>query len=452
MFADNLLANLTSHGDNTAIVYQDKTYSYDCLASRVNKLRKVFASDINSGDAVLLVSDYSPEAVASFIALQLNKAIVIPLTVLPEAGLDDIAQLTQATYLLSVDTDQAVTSKKISSNIRSSNELYEKLRSDQHAGLVILSSGSTGKPKAIVHDVERLFAKVKSTKSHLSVLSFLLFDHIGGLNALVSALYSGNTLVFPSLRQPEEVASAMQRHDVNVLITSPSFLNLLCLKQVFTQGSFEALQQINYGSEVMPQALLDKLHMLLPKVRLTQAYGMSELGVIPARSENETSLRLQIDQSKVQYRIRNQQLEIKATQSMLGYLNAPSPYTEDGWFKTGDRVVQEGDFLRILGRESDLINVGGEKVFPAEIEAILLKMEHVDDVTVFGEAHGILGQRVTATFSLNTQQTRSEFYSVMRTFCLQFLPTFKIPQKINLVDQLDYGHRFKKNRQMKKIA
>ena len=108
--------------------------------------------------------------------------------------------------------------------------------------------------------------------------------------------------------------------------------------------------------------------------------------------------------------------------------------------------------MRILGRASDLINVGGEKVFPAEVEAVLLKMEEVNDVTVYGEEHGILGQRVSATFSLNTPQTCTEFYVVMRSFCLQFLPLFKIPQKINLVDHLDYGHRFKKIRQKKKIA
>lgn len=55
---------------------------------------------------------------------------------------------------------------------------------------------------------------------------------------------------------------------------------------------------------------------------------------------------------------------------MLGYLNAASPFTDDGWFKTGDEVEQDGEWLRILGRRSEIINVGGEKVSPAEIEGV----------------------------------------------------------------------------------
>ena len=69
-------------------------------------------------------------------------------------------------------------------------------------------------------------------------------------------------------------------------------------------------------------------------------------------------------------------LEVKAKSAMLGYLNAPSPFTDDGWFKTGDSVLENG-YYKILGRKSEIINVGGEKVYPQEVENIMLKMQEV---------------------------------------------------------------------------
>ena len=69
---------------------------------------------------------------------------------------------------------------------------------------------------------------------------------------------------------------------------------------------------------------------------------------------------------------------------MLGYLNAPSPFTDDGWFMTGDAVEQDGEYLRIRGRQSEIINVGGEKVHPAEVESAIQGIENVLEVTVYG--------------------------------------------------------------------
>ena len=64
---------------------------------------------------------------------------------------------------------------------------------------------------------------------------------------------------------------------------------------------------------------------------------------------------------------------------MMGYLNAENPFTEDGWFITGDEVLQKGDYIKILGRKSELINVGGEKVYHQEVENILLEMNDIVD-------------------------------------------------------------------------
>jgi acyl-CoA synthetase (AMP-forming)/AMP-acid ligase II len=139
-------------------------------------------------------------------------------------------------------------------------------------------------------------------------------------------------------------------------------------------------------------------------------------------------------------------LEIKAKSAMLGYLNAEDPFTEDGWFKTGDAVEVDGEYFRILGRTSELINVGGEKVYPAEVESILQLMDGVEDAAVVSAPNPITGQVVTARVKLTTGETVSEFRKRMHGFCRGKLDRYKIPQKIALVEEAMHGDRFKKMR------
>ena len=107
-------------------------------------------------------------------------------------------------------------------------------------------------------------------------------------------------------------------------------------------------------------------------------------------------------------------LEIKARSAMLGYLNAASPFTDDGWFQTGDRVEVDGEYFRILGRESEVINVGGSKVDPVEVEDALLQMDGVIDAVVFGEDHSLLGRIVVARVRLETDEEGAAFRARMR--------------------------------------
>ncbi len=92
--------------------------------------------------------------------------------------------------------------------------------------------------------------------------------------------------------------------------------------------------------------------------------------------------------------------------------------------------------------------MGGEKVYPAEVESVLQSMEGVKDVTVGSEPNPISGQIVTARVKLATGESLPEFRKRMRLFCRDKLPLFKIPQKVVLVDEAMHGERFKKMRRV----
>ena len=112
------------------------------------------------------------------------------------------------------------------------------------------------------------------------------------------------------------------------------------------------------------------------------------------------------------------------------------------------RCLVEGirEYIRILGRKSEIINVGGEKVYPAEVESVVQSMEGVEDVAVSAELNPITGQIVKARMKLRTGETVSEFRKRMQIFCQDKLPKFKIPQKVVIVTDGMHGERFKKMR------
>ena len=137
--------------------------------------------------------------------------------------------------------------------------------------------------------------------------------------------------------------------------------------------------------------------------------GLSEVGILRSKSKSSDSLWVKVGGEEFQTRVRNGMLEIKARSAMLGYLNAPSPYTEDGWFMTQDEVEVDGDYIKILGRTSEIINVGGQKVFPAEVESIIQLMEGVEEVAVSSEFNPITGQMVKASLKLSTSESIKDF-------------------------------------------
>ena len=109
---------------------------------------------------------------------------------------------------------------------------------------------------------------------------------------------------------------------------------------------------ISYGAEPMPESLLKNLNKLFPAITLQQTYGLIELGVMRSKSEDNGSLWVKIGGEGFSVRVIDDMLQIKSDSAMLGYLNAPSPFTEDGWFMTGDAVEIKNDYFRILGKEN----------------------------------------------------------------------------------------------------
>jgi long-chain acyl-CoA synthetase len=445
MFIDFLLDGFREHPRNDAIVWEGRRFTCGDIAERVDRwLTDARQRQIAPGSVVVTEGDFSPNSVALFLALTELACIVIPHSNVSRKGRDRKDAISQPEHIYRIDSADDVSFE--STGAVADHSLYSVLRRRRHPGLVLFSSGTSGDPKAAVHDFTFLLDKFRVRRKALNTLNFLLFDHWGGLNTLLHTLSNNGVTVTVRDRSPESVCKLIQDFRVELLPATPTFLNLMLISGAHKNYDLASLKVITYGAEPMPQSTLDRLADVFPNVILQQTYGLIEVGVLRSKSRESGSLWVKLGGEGFETRVVDGMLQIKTASTILGYLNAPSPITADGWFMTGDAVEQDGEYFRILGRKSEIINVGGEKVYPIEVESVIQGMENVLEVTVHGEKNPLLGNIVCAKVRLVEPQDPQQFSDALKRFCQGRLERFKVPVKVTVLDQEQFGDRFKKAR------
>ena len=443
-----LINRFSDYAKRPFLATVEKTYSYSDLSSAVasdfDSLRK---QGIRAGEVVTLQADYSLQGISTLFALFKLKAVVAPIACASDEETRRKQIESRAKWNIDTKNDERqCTSLPCELPPYS---LVEKLSKRDHPGLILFSSGSTGKPKAMVHDLCHLldpFSR-KRPRKHC-ILIFLLFDHIGGLNTLFNGLASGAKIVVPQSRDATVVAEAIQKHKVNLLPASPTFLNLLLISGALLTYDLSSLRFVTYGTETMPESLLLRLKTALPNLALIQTFGTSETGISQTTSRSSGSTQMKIDDPNTEYKIVDHELWLRSKSQILGYLNhSMSRFTEDGWFKTGDLVEESTDgFLTIIGRREDMINVGGEKVTPTEIESVLLELPEIVDCLVYGESNAITGQNVAAEIVARSTDDLKSLKRMIKRHCRQVLSPYKVPARIIFSEQTAVSDRFKKKR------
>jgi len=440
---DAFLAQCEERGDSLAYLDEEGMYSFAALAQRARQWAEELAQDgVMPGDVVAISGDFSFENLACFLGAALRGCCVAPLATSVEHERADRLREGRVQWVMYAGT--VTTCPPLAPH-----PLLEKLRTMGHAGLVIFSSGTTGKPKAMLHDLDQLIAgyALKPFRD-LRLLLLMHFDHIGGIDVFLRGFASGVTLVKPASRQPEAVARAIAAHQVHVLSASPTLLNLLLVAGVADRHDFSSLRLITYGAEAMPAALLARLRARFPGIEMQQRFGTSETHTVRVVSRNNDSLEMRIEDAEVSWRIEAGELLLKTPRRILGYLNRDVDAALAGdWFHTGDLVEESADgWLRIIGRKQEVINVGGEKVLPSEVEGILLEMSAIAECRVFGQPHPLTGAIVCVEVVPRIEEDPVALRRAVRQFCHARLESYKVPAKVKVVAQVRMAHGLKKAR------
>lgn len=442
-----LLETFDSNPERFFMIHEDRPVSYSRLLENVRQCSaQLDEHGLKAGTIAAVRGDYSPQIVAALLALVDRGAIVVPLSPAAAAQEAEFLDIAEVQAVWSFPPDAGGTSMLEKRAVTPSHPLFAELIQRDHPGLVLFSSGSTGKSKAALHDFVRLLDKFKKPRRGMVTLTFLMIDHIGGINTLLHVLSNVGTVVVSPSRDPHVVCATIAAQNVELLPTSPTFLNLLVLSEAYNHYDLSSLKLITYGAETMPKHTLERISELLPHVTLQQTYGLSEVGILRSKSERSDSLWVRVGGEGYETKVKDGTLWVKAQSAMMGYLNAPSPFDAEGWLNTGDLVEVQGEYVRFLGRTTEIINVGGRKVYAAEVENVLMEIPNVRDVTVSSASNPITGNIAVAHFNLIEPEDFAAFKKRVREFCRGRLEPFKIPARMQIVQNDQFSGRFKKMR------
>jgi len=413
-----ILDRFQSFAARTACIEAGRTWSYADLLTAIDAAK----SSLGPERIVPIETGGTFEGLAQLLAIAESNKIALPLhPALPAA---------ERTHMRTV---------------AASSPLCQQLSG---SGLILFSSGTSGHPKGMLHDLPALLNRFRQVQPRDDrTLQLLLIDHIGGLDAALRCFCAGSKLVIPTARTPDAAGRAIQTHQVNILPASPTFLNLMLLQGIAEQYDCRSVEVIAYGAEAMPQRLLRRLGQAFPKADLQQKFGTSETGAVRIQSSGRDSLFFRIKDPDTEWKIIDDELWLKTPSRILGYLNATTGSLEaDGWYRTGDLVAAGPDgSLRIIGRLSTTINVGGQKVHPSEVEAVVHELSGVDACRVFGEPDPITGQRVACEIISAEPADPRSWKRAIRSHCRSKLAPWKIPVSVKLSETLSINTRMKRS-------
>ena len=311
---------------------------------------------------------------------------------------------------------------------------------------VLLTSGTLGVPKMVVHDLASLTAAVAVASPADGAAVWGTFYDIrryGGLQILLRVVLGGASLILSSAGEPiVDHLARLTGHGVTHLSGTPSHW-----RRAMTLPALRAIapRYVRLSGEIADQAILDGLRLLFPKAGIGHAYASTEAGVVfdvndglagfPAAFVGEI-------RNGVEMRVVDGSLHVRSARTASCYLAGQAPLTnDDGFVDTGDIVEQRGDRYYFVGRRGGIINVGGLKIHPEEIEAVINRHPQVRMSLVRPKQSPIIGSIVVADVVLKSEQDcvsarQIEVRDDILKLCRDALPRHKVPASISFVPTL----------------
>lgn len=309
--------------------------------------------------------------------------------------------------------------------------------------ILIATSGTTGEPKLARHTIQALLGRVRLTGKKLQNSRWLLTYHpatFGGMQVLLTALAAGDEIV--SVSQPTVQTlceTALASHPTHISGT-PTFWRSFLLSLGPRAASLD-LRQITLGGEIADEWILNRLRNLFPTALISHIYASTEAGALFSVKDGRAGFPaswLETGIDGVQLRIRDGILQVKSPRSMNGYVGVEKPgiLTTDGWIVTGDLVEAVGDRVLFRGREDFMLNVGGAKVRPEEVEEALLSLSEVADAKVYGVRNPITGFVIGADIVLQGSLGEAEARTTILTKLREKLEAYKVPRILRFADSI----------------
>jgi acyl-coenzyme A synthetase/AMP-(fatty) acid ligase len=314
---------------------------------------------------------------------------------------------------------------------------------------VLLTSGTTGAPKMIAHTLAGLTAAI-TTGPHQGpdVVWGTFYDirRYGGLQIFLRAVVGGGSLVLGRADQsPEEFLARLSAHAVTHISGTPSHWRRALMSPL---ARAIAPRYVRLSGEIADQAILNGLHSCYPQAAVGHAFASTEAGVAFEVTDGREGFPASLvgAPGDVDLKIEDGSLRIRSARTAVRRIGEDDGAIADdeGFVDTGDMVERRGDRCYFLGRRSGVINVGGLKVYPEEIEAVINHHPAVRMSIVRSMRSPIMGSLVTADVvlreaadAIGADRPIGDFKREILQFCRESLAAYKIPATIRFVPALD---------------
>ena len=317
--------------------------------------------------------------------------------------------------------------------------LVQNLLENDTWTLTLYTSGTTGRPKKVYHTLKTLTRTVKRSPKLANKVWALAYNptHYAGLQVFFQALFNLNPVVYVFGQPVHHVPELLREHHVTNLSATPSYYKMfLPLARVN-----ETMERLTFGGERMDETLLPDVKRVFPNAEIRNIYASTEAGALFTSDGNVFSVTLDLkDKIKI---LDTGELLLHA--SLLG---GGVPLQDDEWFSTGDLVESVGENrFRFVSRKTEMINVGGYKVNPNEVETIIRQVGGVADVLVSGKENRLLGHVLLAYVVKQDHEIEDAVLKKkILNHLMENLQSWKCPRIIYFVDHLELSRTGKKVR------
>lgn len=316
--------------------------------------------------------------------------------------------------------------KSKASNLSNQRELLEKLSNfSKNWKITLFTSGTTGIPKKVSHDFKSITRFVKiSERNKKSIWGFAYNPtHMAGIQVFFQALLNGNSIIRLFGLDTKDIYNEINNNGITHISATPTFYRLL----LPSNETFPSVERITSGGEKFNEKTFKQLNEIFLNAKITNVYASTEAGTLFASQNDIFSVR-----PEYEHLIHIENNELLVHSSLMGSTET----NVDEWYNTGDviEIVSKKPLkFRFVNRKSEMINVGGYKVNPLEVEEAILALTGIKNVRVYSKSNSVLGNIICCEVVTNSNQITE---SSIRTFLQSKIQEFKIPRIIRFVEEL----------------
>lgn len=483
-FINFLPLHANKHPDKTAIIYNDKRFSYRMLNTRVNKLANAFKKlGVNKGNRVTILLHNGNEIVESVYACAKIGAVSISLNfrlvgrelayILNDSDASVIVygqEFSEIIDSIKTKLDKVKNFILVGEEEKQPEILsYEELINDHSAeepqisisledeSSIIYTAGTTGKPKGVVRTHRaNLWASLNQIlemghqAKDIEMYIVPLFN-VGFFNYFTPNIIAGATVVIARQFEPLNVLKNIEEEKVNRIFMVPIMWNRVMSEMDNHNYNVSSLKVASSGAASCPLSVKKRMEECFPGIQIWECYGLSEGGTTLLHPEDSfrkigsvgkssatNEARVVDDQGNDTGQDQIGEVIFRGPSLMKEYYNNPQATQEafkQGWFHTGDLAkIDEEGFIYIVDRKKDMIVSGGENIYPKEIEEVLFSHSSIYEAAVIGIPDEKWGESVMAVVVLKPGEhlTSEEVIS----FCKENLAGYKKPKFVEFVDSL----------------